>query len=32
MKGAVLHDLLSSGLTGESISHVALEVKHAHLT
>jgi hypothetical protein len=32
MKGTVLHDLLSSGLTGEPISHLVLEVKPAHLT
>lgn len=31
MKGAVFHDLLSNGLKGESISHLALEVKPIHL-
>ncbi len=31
MRGAVFHDLLSSCLTRESISHVALEVKSTYL-
>jgi hypothetical protein len=31
MKGAVFHDLLSSGFTGESINLLALEVKPTHL-
>ena len=31
MKGMVFHDLLSSGLTGESINLLALEFKHTHL-
>jgi hypothetical protein len=31
MKGEVFHDLLSSSLTGQSLSHLALEVKPAHL-
>jgi len=30
-RGAVFHDLLSSGLTGESINDLALEVKPIHL-
>ena len=29
--GVVFHDVLSRGLTGESISHLALEVKPVHL-
>ena len=31
MKGVVFHDLLSNGLTGQSINYLALEVKPVHL-
>ena len=31
MRVEVFHDLLSNGFTGESINHLALEVKPAHL-